>query len=173
MMHSGRGRLHALDIEYVHIGVCLGFIQDFMLEAILTDPNIPRQLQLSLLRALTKVLWVQNDFFARWRVREGQEFLEQMEPVRPLKREGTPSSAEPPSSVAPSLRESDSPSSPSGRTSEDGVDVLSLRSASTWRSNTASPAREIICPFSAPGARFETKIWSDKPHHGVLRKAAK
>ncbi|KAL1954737.1 hypothetical protein VTO42DRAFT_737 [Malbranchea cinnamomea] len=46
----------------------------YLLESILTHPAVPRSLQLPLLRALNKILWTQNDFFARGRVRETQEF---------------------------------------------------------------------------------------------------
>ena len=57
--------VHALSIEYIHIDACLGLIQDILLEAVLSYPEITPKLKLALLRAPTKAMWIQNDFFAR------------------------------------------------------------------------------------------------------------
>lgn len=74
MMHVGLGRKHPLHIEYIHLGVCLGFIQDIMTEAILSHPRLPMQRKIALVKALSKVIWIQNDFMAKWHVREASEF---------------------------------------------------------------------------------------------------
>ncbi|PQE03916.1 Protoglobin-domain-containing protein [Rutstroemia sp. NJR-2017a BVV2] len=74
MMHVGRGRQHPLHIEYIHIGVCLGFIQDMIFEAILSHPKLEMQVKIALVKAIGKVLWIQNDLFAKWYVRDGEEF---------------------------------------------------------------------------------------------------
>lgn len=78
-MHVGRGREHPLHIEYVHIGVCLAFIQDIMTEALLNHPRIKMDKKIALVRALGKVIWIQNDLFAKWYVRDGDEFAAEME----------------------------------------------------------------------------------------------
>ncbi|KAL2001677.1 hypothetical protein VTN02DRAFT_1430 [Thermoascus thermophilus] len=73
MMHVGRGRKHPLHIEYVHIGACLAFIQDVFTEALLSHPRLPMSRKIALIRALGKVIWIQNDLFAKWYVRDGED----------------------------------------------------------------------------------------------------
>jgi hypothetical protein len=76
MMHTGRGRggKSSLNVEYVHIGACMGFIQDCLFEAILSHPRLKIERKIAITRALGKVLWIQNDLFAKWYVRDGDEF---------------------------------------------------------------------------------------------------
>ena len=71
MMHVGLGRTHPLHIEYIHLGACLSFIQDIMTEAILSHPKLPLPRKISLVRALGKIIWIQNDLMAKWHIREG------------------------------------------------------------------------------------------------------
>ncbi|GAW24553.1 hypothetical protein ANO14919_141400 [Xylariales sp. No.14919] len=65
-MHVGRGRQHPLHIEYVHIGACLSFIQDTLTEALLSHPRLRMEKKVALVKALGKVIWIQNDLFAKW-----------------------------------------------------------------------------------------------------------
>lgn len=74
MMHVGQGRAHPLHVEYVHIGVTLSFIQDVLTEAILSHPRMKMERKIGLVKALSKVIWIQNDLFAKWYVRDGDEF---------------------------------------------------------------------------------------------------
>lgn len=78
-MHVGRGREHPLHIEYVHIGACLGFIQDTLTEALLSHPRIKMDKKIALVKALGKVIWIQNDLFAKWYVRDGEEYAAEMD----------------------------------------------------------------------------------------------
>lgn len=78
-MHVGRGREHPLHIEYVHIGACLAFIQDTLTEALLSHPRIKMDRKIALIKALGKVIWIQNDLFAKWYVRDGEEFTAEAE----------------------------------------------------------------------------------------------
>jgi hypothetical protein len=71
MMHVGLGRTHPLHIEYIHLGACLCFIQDIMTEAILSHPKLPLSRKIALVKALGKIIWIQNDLFAKWHIREG------------------------------------------------------------------------------------------------------
>ncbi|KAK2739591.1 hypothetical protein FQN57_006553 [Myotisia sp. PD_48] len=87
MMHVGRGRQHPLHIEYIHIGVCLGFIQNVLTEALMSHPRLHLQRKIALIGAIGKVIWVQNDLFAKWYVRDGDEFAEEMDEVA-VEREG-------------------------------------------------------------------------------------
>lgn len=77
MMHVGQGRAHPLHVEYVHIGVTLSFIQDIMTEAVLSHPRLKMERKIALVKALSKVIWIQNDLFAKWYVRDGEEFAEE------------------------------------------------------------------------------------------------
>jgi hypothetical protein len=70
----GRGRQHPLHVEYVHIGVTLSFIQDILSEALLSHPRLKLDREIALVEALGKVIWIQNDLFAKWYVRDGGEF---------------------------------------------------------------------------------------------------
>jgi hypothetical protein len=86
MMHVGKGRKHPLHVEYVHIGACIGFIQDVLTEAILSHPRLKLDRKIAIVRAIGKVLWIQNDLFAKWYVRDGDEFRGQSSPE--FEREG-------------------------------------------------------------------------------------
>ncbi|RPA92142.1 hypothetical protein L873DRAFT_1818042 [Choiromyces venosus 120613-1] len=79
MMHVGQGRKHPLHIEYIHISVLLGFIQDVIFEAVLSHPRLKLEQKIGVVKALGKVLWIQNDLFAKWYVRDGEEFREPLE----------------------------------------------------------------------------------------------
>ncbi|KAH8808780.1 Protoglobin-domain-containing protein [Xylogone sp. PMI_703] len=79
MMHVGLGRAHPLHVEYIHIGACLSLIQDILTEAILSHPRLPLQRKMALIKALSKVIWIQNDLFAKWYVKDGAEFKEEDE----------------------------------------------------------------------------------------------
>lgn len=87
MMHVGRGRTHPLHVEYVHISVTLSFIQDILTEAILSHPKLRLDRKIGLVKAVGKVIWIQNDLFAKWYVRDGEEFVDEVEEVA-VEREG-------------------------------------------------------------------------------------
>lgn len=76
-MHVGRGREHPLHVEYIHIGACLSFIQDVFTEAILSHPRLDLSRKIALVKALGKVIWIQNDLFAKWYVRDRQEYADE------------------------------------------------------------------------------------------------
>ena len=78
MMHVGQGRAHPLHVEYVHIGVTLSFVQDIITEAVLSHPRLKMDRKIALVKALSKVIWIQNDLFAKWYVRDGEEFEEEV-----------------------------------------------------------------------------------------------
>lgn len=74
MMHVGLGRTHPLHVEYIHLGACLSFIQDILTEAILSHPRLHLARKIALVKALGKIIWIQNDLFAKWHIRDGVEF---------------------------------------------------------------------------------------------------
>ncbi|RYN50591.1 hypothetical protein AA0118_g10847 [Alternaria tenuissima] len=77
MMHVGQGRAHPLHVEYVHLGVTLSFVQDIITEAVLSHPRLKMDKKIALVKALSKVIWIQNDLFAKWYVRDGDEFADE------------------------------------------------------------------------------------------------
>lgn len=87
MMHVGLGRTHSLHVEYIHIGVTLSVIQDVLNEAILSHPHLHIHKKISITKALGKVIWIQNDLFAKWYVRDGDEFCDE-QPNVVIEKEG-------------------------------------------------------------------------------------
>ncbi|KAM7194920.1 Protoglobin domain containing protein [Rhypophila sp. PSN 637] len=79
MMHTGIGRTHPLHIEYIHIGAGLAVIQDILTEAILSHPRLHMQRKIAIVKALGKVIWIQNDLFTKWYVHDGEEFTDGMD----------------------------------------------------------------------------------------------
>lgn len=75
MMHVGLGRAHPLHVEYVHLGLTLGFIHDILVEAILSHPKLALPRKTAFLKALGKVIWIQNDLLAKWHVRDGDDVV--------------------------------------------------------------------------------------------------
>ncbi|KAL4892176.1 Protoglobin-domain-containing protein [Aspergillus ambiguus] len=150
MMHSGQERLHPLNIEYIHIGALLGFIQDIFIEALMSHPHLSLSRKVALVRAISKVIWIQNDLFAKWRIRDGEEYAEEMSEVILDDKEGY-------------LGEKKilGDSSTTGSSSDD--DHSSIAS-------TAASAAS-VCPFAEmsksmsktmPPTVSETKIWAGK-----------
>lgn len=76
MMHVGLGRTHPLHVEYIHIGATLGVIQDILTEAILSHPRLGLERKIATVKALGKVIWIQNDLFAKWYVTDGEEYTD-------------------------------------------------------------------------------------------------
>jgi hypothetical protein len=79
MMHTGIGRTHPLHIEYIHIGAALAVIQDVLSEAILSHPRLHLTRKIAITKALGKVIWIQNDLFAKWYVSDGEEYTDGMD----------------------------------------------------------------------------------------------
>lgn len=77
LMHVGKGRKNPLHVDYVFLGPCLGFIQDAMFEAILSHPRLELYKKISIIKALGKVIWIQNDLMERWHNSDGLEYLEE------------------------------------------------------------------------------------------------
>lgn len=140
-MHSGQERLHPLNIEYIHIGALLGFIQDIFTEALMSHPHLSTTRKVALIRAINKIIWIQNDLFAKWRIRDGEEYADEMSEVVVDDQEGY-------------LGEKKilGDSSSSGSSSDD--DHSSIASST-------APSAASACPFAEmTKSMSETKIWS-------------
>ncbi|KAJ9644981.1 hypothetical protein H2204_001443 [Knufia peltigerae] len=76
LMHVGKGRKNPLHVDYVFLGACLGYIQDAMTEAILSHPRLDLTQKIAIVKAIGKVIWIQNDLMAKWHVDDGKEFID-------------------------------------------------------------------------------------------------
>lgn len=68
-MHVGKARRKALFVDYIFLGACLGYIQDAFTEAILSHPKLELQRKIAIVKAIGKVVWIQNDLIAKWHVK--------------------------------------------------------------------------------------------------------
>lgn len=77
VMHTGRpGFKHRekrpeLRVEYIHISALLGYVVDIVVGAVM-DMELTTEMKGNVIRALNKVLWIQNDLFA-WHYMPGDE----------------------------------------------------------------------------------------------------
>lgn len=74
LMHVGKGRKNPLHVDYIFLGACLGYIQDAMTEAILSHPRLELTQKIAIVKAIGKVIWIQNDLMAKWHLEDGKEF---------------------------------------------------------------------------------------------------
>ncbi|CAL5867605.1 uncharacterized protein PFLUO_LOCUS1824 [Penicillium psychrofluorescens] len=150
MMHSGQLRMDPLSVEYIHIGACIGYIQDIMIEAIMSHQQLSLRRKIALLRALTKVLWIQNDMFARWHVKDGDEFADEISLMSMDDQEGQDKEKRMFGSNDSSVSQEE--------------DKSSLRSAnSTLHSSKSRTDPTGVCPFANLGkaSSTQTKIWAN------------
>jgi hypothetical protein len=77
LMHTGksgfkhRGKKPELRVEYIHIGALLGYVLNVVIGAVMAlDIDIDTKSKIIL--ALNKVLWIQNDLFARHYIDAGE-----------------------------------------------------------------------------------------------------
>ncbi|KAF2209867.1 hypothetical protein CERZMDRAFT_46417 [Cercospora zeae-maydis SCOH1-5] len=78
LMHVGRGRRNPLHVDYIFLGACLGYIQDSMVEAILYHPTLSMRRKIAIVKAVGKIIWIQNDLLAKWHTVEGAEYAEEL-----------------------------------------------------------------------------------------------
>jgi len=71
IMHTGKpGFKHRekrpdLRVEYIHMSALLGYVVDLVVSAVMDMDVIDTQMKSRVIRALNKVVWIQNDLFAR------------------------------------------------------------------------------------------------------------
>jgi len=71
IMHTGKpGFKHRekrpdLRVEYIHMAALLGYVIDIVVGAVMEMNEIDNVMKSRVIRALNKVLWIQNDLFAR------------------------------------------------------------------------------------------------------------
>lgn len=144
MMHVGLGRKHPLHVEYIHIGATLSVIQDVMNEALLSHPKLHITRKIALTKALGKVIWIQNDLFAKWYVRDGDEFKEELPDVV-IEKEGYLHGKK--------ILQDDEPGSSGSKTPP--------TTTPTTPAATAASAGDGVCPFTGIAAGVkELKVTS-------------
>lgn len=160
MMHTGLGRSHPLHIEYIHIGVTLGVIQDILNEAILSHPRLPMPRKIALLKALGKVIWIQNDLFTRWYVHDGEEFTDGMD-FGVVEKEGFLHGKK----VLDETAEASSSSSSAAANGGSACPFSSVVESKDWAAASASsPTSGSTCPFSGASKAMEgLSIEDQKP----------
>ncbi|KAJ5773497.1 hypothetical protein N7457_008393 [Penicillium paradoxum] len=151
LMHSGQARRTPLNIEYIHIGACMGYIQDIWIEAMMSHPHLSLRRKIALVRAVNKILWIQNDLFARFHSSDGEEFADQMSEFNYDDQEGYLGDKRILGSSSSSSAEDDRSSISSGQAPS--IDSV----APSTMSKTS------VCPFAemSQSNSTETKIWAN------------
>ena len=161
IMHSGQERLHALNIEYIHLGACLGYIQDIFLEALMSHPQLSMRRKLALVRAINKIIWIQNDLFAKWHLRDGEEFADEMSMCSFGSQEGYLGDKRILGSSSGSSTDDDQSSIMSSLAPSIAPSTHTTHSTNT--TTQANASKESVCPFAdfAKNSSTETKIWAN------------
>lgn len=69
-MHVGKYRQAPVNVDYIFLGACLGYVHGILLQAIFTLDDIDVSVRLAIAQAWGKIIWMQNDLFARWQIAE-------------------------------------------------------------------------------------------------------
>ncbi|KAI9739463.1 MAG: hypothetical protein M1818_005151 [Claussenomyces sp. TS43310] len=78
IMHTGRpGFKHResrpeLRVDYIHMGLTLSYVSDVILNAVMKMDDVPFEKRLAVVRAFNKVIWMQNDLFARHYINDAE-----------------------------------------------------------------------------------------------------
>ena len=60
-----RAKRRALRVEYMHLALLLGYVEDVVVGAVMGMDGIDLEMKSNIVRAWNKLLWLQNDLFAR------------------------------------------------------------------------------------------------------------
>ena len=70
-MHTGkagfkhREKRPELRVEYIHMNALLGYVMDIVISAVMDMDVIDTPTKSAMIKAFNKVIWIQNDLFAR------------------------------------------------------------------------------------------------------------
>jgi len=120
----------------------------------MSHPNLSLRRKIALVRAVNKILWIQNDLFARYHVHDGEEFADEMSEFSFDDQEGY-------------LGDKRILGSSSGSSFDD--DRSSISSGMAPSTHSAAPSAQTaasktsVCPFEEMGKQnsTETKIWAN------------
>lgn len=167
MMHSGQERHHSLNIEFIHINACMAYIQDIFIEALMSHPQLSLRRKIALVRAVNKILMIQLDLFARWRVRDGEEFADEMSTYSFGSREGYVGDKQIlGSSDGSSVDDDQSSIADSNVAQSVQSPAASMDTAHSTQSTSTlhrATSQRSACPFASMGKETgtETKIWAN------------
>jgi len=71
VMHTGkagfkhREKKDPLFVDYAHCAILLGYVQSMLTSAVTGRDDLPQEVKTATLLAINKVMWIQNDLFAR------------------------------------------------------------------------------------------------------------
>ncbi|KAF8714598.1 Protoglobin, partial [Rhizoctonia solani] len=71
IMHTGkagfkhREKKDPLFVDYAHCAILLGYVQSMLTSAVMARDDLPDEVKTATLLAINKVMWIQNDLFAR------------------------------------------------------------------------------------------------------------
>ncbi|XMA15722.1 hypothetical protein WAI453_008513 [Rhynchosporium graminicola] len=88
-MHTGlpgskhRVKRPELRVEYIHMGLLHGYIVDIVIGAVINIDAIDNEMKCKVMRALNKVIWIQNDLMARHYLVESDDGNTEVEMVTP------------------------------------------------------------------------------------------
>jgi len=78
IMHTGkpgfkhREKKPELRVDYIHMGLLLSYVTDLVLNAVMKMDDIEFKQRLAVVRAFNKMMWMQNDLFARHYISDGE-----------------------------------------------------------------------------------------------------
>lgn len=58
---TGSAKKPALRVELIHISLLLGYVEDILLNAVISHPDLDNGTKAGVLKAFNKILWIQND----------------------------------------------------------------------------------------------------------------
>ncbi|KAF2866045.1 Protoglobin-domain-containing protein [Massariosphaeria phaeospora] len=73
-MHAGHHRRTPLHVDVIHFSALLGHVQTVLNDAIISSPTLPTAEKSPLVKAWGKLLWIQNDLFAKWHIKDGDQY---------------------------------------------------------------------------------------------------
>ena len=121
----------------------------------MSHPHLSLRRKIALVRAVNKILWIQNDLFARYHSSDGEEFFDEMSMMSFDDQEGY-------------IGDKKILGSTSGSSNDDDRSSISSGPAPSTQSGAPSiPSRAesktSLCPFAEMGKQnaTETKIWAN------------
>ncbi|KAJ3205317.1 hypothetical protein HDU67_008922 [Dinochytrium kinnereticum] len=69
-----------IHVDYVHVNALFGFVSSFVVEAVL-GAGLPKDVETATVLAFNKLLWIQNDFFAKYYTEDSTRGLKQSREV--------------------------------------------------------------------------------------------
>lgn len=64
LIHTNMAGSQSININYIHINVLFGYIENILLKAILSNDQISVETKQTAILTVNKFFWIQNDFFA-------------------------------------------------------------------------------------------------------------